>query len=153
MGTEMGPDPTPQAPQTTLLLHATTVALTGKAVLFRGPAGSGKSGLALQMIGLGALLVADDRTHLSRQGENLVARAHAALNGMIEARYVGILNAPVTASAPLALIIDMSEEETDRLPAPRHETLLGLSVPVIRKSSAPHFPVSIALYLQGGRLD
>lgn len=149
----MSPVQDPHAAQDTLLVHATTIALAGRAALFRGPSGSGKSGLALQLIALGAVLVADDRTHLSRAGESLLATAPAALANKIEARYVGILKAPSTTSAPLALIVDMAQEEEARLPDPRQETLLGVSLPVIRKSSAPHFPASIALYLRGGRLD
>jgi len=44
------------------VLHASCVCLEGRAVLIRGASGSGKSGLALQLIALGAALVADDRT-------------------------------------------------------------------------------------------
>ena len=51
--------PAPSA-EDSLLLHATCVALEGRAVLLRGPSGSGKSDLALRLIDAGALLVADD---------------------------------------------------------------------------------------------
>ncbi|MEM6577620.1 MAG: HPr kinase/phosphatase C-terminal domain-containing protein [Pseudomonadota bacterium] len=149
----MGPTPKTSETAAHLVLHATTIVLAGQAALLRGPSGSGKSSLALQLIALGALLVADDRTCLSRRGEGIVATAPETANNRIEARYVGILKAPSTPSAPLALIVDMAQEEKERLPSLQHETLLGLSIPVIRKTNAPHFPASVALYLQGERTD
>lgn len=149
----MSPSRNPYSSQDTLILHATTVAMAGQAALFKGPSGSGKSGLALQLLALGAVLVADDRTCLCRREGSLVAMAPKALKNKIEARYVGLLNVPSTVSAPLALVVDLAKEEKERLPVPRCETLLGLSVPVIRKSNTPHFPAAVALYLQGGRFD
>ena len=51
------------------IVHASCVARDGRAVLIRGASGSGKSGLALQLMALGAGLVADDRTRLWREGD------------------------------------------------------------------------------------
>ena len=51
-----------------MILHATCVAVDGRGLLILGPSGSGKSALALQLIALGAQLVADDRTRVSRRG-------------------------------------------------------------------------------------
>ena len=46
------------------VIHASTVALDGRALLILGAAGSGKSTLALGLMALGCTLVADDRTQL-----------------------------------------------------------------------------------------
>ena len=54
-----------------LLLHATAVAIDGRAVLLRGASGSGKSDLALRLIDAGARLVADDQSELYRRGDVL----------------------------------------------------------------------------------
>lgn len=139
--------------QETLVLHATTVAMAGQAAMLKGPSGSGKSALALQLLALGAVLVADDRTRLRRRDGDIIAMAPTSLPNKIEARYVGILNVPGAASAKLALIVDLAKEETERLPIPRCESLLGVSVPVIRKSSTPHFPAAVGMFLRGGRFD
>lgn len=135
------------------LLHATTIALAGKGALIWGPSGSGKSGLALQLLAFGAILVADDRTRVTRQGNRLIASAPSPRTAGIEARFVGILGAPHAFSVPLTVVVDMEHEETERLPIPRHVNILGLTVPLIRKSSASHFPAALALYLKGGRRD
>ena len=50
-------------------VHATCIAIDGHGILLRGPAGSGKSDLALRAIDRGARLVADDQVVLTRHGE------------------------------------------------------------------------------------
>lgn len=57
------------------ILHASCVALDGRGLLILGPSGSGKSALALELMALGADLVADDRTEIEGQGPDLVAAA------------------------------------------------------------------------------
>ncbi|WP_371225974.1 HPr kinase/phosphorylase [Roseovarius sp. 2305UL8-3] len=135
-----------------LVLHATTIAVNGHAALIRGPSGSGKSGLALQLIAMGAALVADDRTILNKRDEQVFATAPDPIKGQIEARGIGLLAAPTTPPTPLRLIVDLEHEETDRLPPLRHDSLLGVRLPVIRKTKAAHFPAAILLYLQGNRI-
>jgi len=48
-------------PAAPILVHATAIAIDGRAVLLRGPSGAGKSDLALRLIDAGARLVADDQ--------------------------------------------------------------------------------------------
>jgi len=100
-----------------LIVHASCVVANGRAALIRGQSGSGKSALALRLLALGAGLVADDRTHLRHERGMVLAEAPAAIRGLIEARGVGILNAPAAGAAPLALVVDMDRHETEHLPA------------------------------------
>ena len=58
-----------------VLVHGTCIDLAGVAVLLRGPAGSGKSDLALRLIDQGARLIADDQVEVERAEDALVARA------------------------------------------------------------------------------
>ncbi|WP_306113171.1 MULTISPECIES: HPr kinase/phosphorylase [unclassified Roseovarius] len=133
-------------------MHATTVAYAGRAALIRGASGSGKSGLALQMIALGGRLIADDRTTLQRRGDILIARCPETIRGRIEARGVGILAAAPAEATRLALVVDMDTEETDRLPDPDMIDILGVPLPLQKKVNLPHFPAALLSYLKHGRL-
>ncbi|HEY9040192.1 MAG TPA: HPr kinase/phosphatase C-terminal domain-containing protein [Roseovarius sp.] len=134
-----------------LTLHATAVAVAGRAALIRGAAGAGKSGLALQLIAMGGTLVADDSTLIWRDSDRLLVDAPEAIRGRIEARGVGILNAPVAGPQPVALLIEMDASESPRLPEIETGAYLGVSVPLVRGSAAAHFPAAIYLYLMYGR--
>lgn len=134
-------------------IHATTVAHAGKAVVIRGASGSGKSALALQLIALGARLVADDRTLLSRRNEQVIASCPSPIAGRIEARGIGILAVPTSGPCPVALVVDMDTEEAERLPPHRHTTIEGITLPLQRNVKMPHFPAAILSYLEHGRLE
>ncbi len=136
----------------TVTLHATTIALDGRAALIRGASGRGKSALALQLIALGAVLVADDRTLVTREGTRLIARAPNAIAGRIEARGVGILAAPTVPEADIELLIDLDRDEPARLPDTKTGKILGLSRPELGNIGAGHFPAAILLYLRHGRI-
>jgi serine kinase of HPr protein (carbohydrate metabolism regulator) len=136
-----------------MFVHATCVALkagrTWRALLLRGPSGAGKSDVALRLIEAGGRLVADDQTHLARQGKHLVATPPPALAGLIEVRGVGIVRlarAQLQAAAPVALLVDLVRPaELERLPEPMHETLLGIALP--RLALAP-FEASVIAKLR-----
>jgi HPr kinase/phosphorylase len=116
----------------TLLVHATTVAIDGAAVLMRGASGSGKSDLALRLIDGGAQLVADDQTLLRRTGDRVLASAPASIAGLFEIRGVGVVKLDAVDTAPLVLIANLVlSDPIERMPEQRIETLLGCSVPVI----------------------
>ncbi|MBK5934846.1 Hpr(Ser) kinase/phosphatase [Rhodovulum imhoffii] len=131
--------------------HASCVAYRGWAALIRGSSGSGKSALSLQMIALGAVLVADDRTELLMQGGGVTARAPAAISGKIEARYVGLLNVPAVAEAGLALVVDLDRQETERLPPLRNTRIFDVDLPLFYKVSEPYFAASLLQVLAHGR--
>lgn len=132
-----------------MFVHATCVALkegrNWRGVLLRGPSGSGKSDLALRVIEAGGRLVADDQTHLARQGNDLIATAPPTLAGLIEARGVGIVRLPkarLAARAPLGLLVDLvPSTKVERLPDPARETLLGIGLRVI--ALAPFEPSAV----------
>src|SRR5262249_35858880 len=78
-------------------IHATAVLTGAKATLVRGPAGSGKSGLAWSLVGAGARtlfprarLVADDRALVEVRSDRLLVRPAPELAGQIEIRGLGI---------------------------------------------------------------
>jgi len=134
-------------------IHATTVAFGNRALAILGPSGAGKSGLALQLMALGAELVADDRTVLARCGSGLCAAAPAALAGRIEARGLGILAAPAhEGPVPLGAAVDLAQSESERLPPFRSVTFLGVSVDLVLARPGPYFPAALRHYMLHGRV-
>ncbi len=135
------------------LLHATCVAVEGRGILITGPSGAGKSALGLQLMALGARLVADDQVALSLRDGALWAACPPTIRGMIEARGVGILNAEPDEGAKVALVVDLGEAETMRLPLRRRVSYLGRTVDLVLGQNAPHFPASLMLYVRAGRRE
>ncbi|MEZ5732446.1 MAG: HPr kinase/phosphatase C-terminal domain-containing protein [Paracoccaceae bacterium] len=135
----------------TLHLHATTVAWSGRGVLLMGPSGSGKSGLALQLMAWGCDLVSDDGTVLSRRDGAVYASAPAAIRGRIEARGIGLLAAATVPAARLHLAVDLGTVETHRLPPERVTEFLGCALPLLHSVESAHFPAAILQYLKAGR--
>jgi len=114
------------------LVYGTTVAIDGRAVLLRGPSGSGKSDLALRLIAAGAQLVADDQTRLVREAGRLVASAPDTIAGQLEVRGVGIVPVENVRRAPLDLVIDLvPPEQVERYPEAGSCTYLEISVPLL----------------------
>jgi HPr kinase/phosphorylase len=104
-------------------IHASIVLVGARAVLIRGPSGSGKSRLALALLQAaerGALrfarLVADDRAHVEAVHGRLVVRPAAALAGLIEVRGLGIRQVPYEPLAAIGVVIDIGEANAERMP-------------------------------------
>lgn len=134
-----------------MVVHGSAVAWQGQGVLITGPSGSGKSSLALALIALGLVLVADDRTVLSRVDESVIADAPEALRGLIEARHLGILRAGAAGPVPIRLVVDLSGPRAERLPQPREVDLLGIGVAALTARYAPELAPALRQYLIGGR--
>lgn len=139
--------------QSDLNLHATCVALNGRGMLILGASGSGKSGLALTLMAMGASLVADDQVILCLQGGALIATAPSQIAGLIEARSLGLLNASPCGPVKVVCAVDLDQVEPDRLPYPHEITYLGRSLPLLFRVDAPHFPAALVQYLKAGRQD
>ncbi len=144
-----GPVTQPHATQ----LHATAVAVDGRGCLITGASGSGKSTLALEMLALGAELVADDRVDIRKSAGALMLSAPAPIAGLIEARGVGILRLPARTEAPLALIVDLDAAEGERLPAARCRELLGTRCALVLGRGRVGLAALAFVLLRSGGLD
>jgi HPr kinase/phosphorylase len=134
------------------ILHGSCVSLGGRGLLILGPSGAGKSALALRLLSLGAGLVSDDRTLVSAGAGHLFARCPSReIQGLIEARGVGILHTPVVESVEVVLVVDLGQLEDQRLPPFRRVTILGCELPLVLRVQNDHFPDALMLYLRHGR--
>src|SRR6266853_3616716 len=103
-------------------IHASAVLVGARAVLIRGPAGSGKSGLAFALVRAaedGALpfarLVGDDRVHVEAAHGRLLVRPAETLKGLIEIRGLGIRRLAYEAIAAIGLVVDLGAADSERL--------------------------------------
>jgi serine kinase of HPr protein (carbohydrate metabolism regulator) len=131
------------------MLHATTVAKDGRAVIIAGRSGSGKSDLALRLLDRGFVLVSDDQTMLRKAEDKLLASAPETIRGKLEVRGIGIVEVVSEDSAAVSLIVELSNE-IKRLPDDGdRRVILGIGVPLIRldglEASAP---AKVALALE-----
>lgn len=111
-------------------LHASCVAIDGRAVLIGGPSGSGKSDLALRLLDRGFTLVSDDRTIVHRDGPRLVASAPETIKGKLEIRGIGIVEMATVQNVQLALVVELTSD-IERLPDDSERLILGIGVPLI----------------------
>jgi HPr kinase/phosphorylase len=118
-------------------VHASAVAIGGRAVLIRGPSGSGKSRLALALIAAGragmlppATLVGDDRILLEARDGALMATPAPGLEGRIELYGAGIRRTEFV-EAPVMAVVDLAASDAARMPAEHamQVTISGITLP------------------------
>ncbi len=132
--------------------HGSCVAFGNHGILIIGASGSGKSGLAMQLIPLGAVLIADDQVILHRHGDQVVAKCPEPLQGMIEARGIGLLAVQSQPTTRIAFIVDMDTSEPKRLPPDRMHTLLGIEIDLVLGKDTPNLACALYLRIQGARI-
>ncbi len=135
-------------------IHATAIALGGRAALIRGPSGSGKSDLALRCIchpptpffAAPARLISDDQTVVAREPDGSIwAAAPPSISGLMEVRGVGLIAVETEPRARVCLLVDLAGPAPERLPDPLPvEVILGEALPVLRINA---FEASSALKL------
>ena len=117
-------------------VHASAVLVGARAVLIRGPAGAGKSRLALALLQAAetgllrfARLIGDDRVHLEPCHGRLLVRPAATLAGLLEVRNVGIRRLDHEPLAVVGCIVDLVAGEAERLPRAGETVVLGIQLP------------------------
>jgi HPr kinase/phosphorylase len=140
-------------------VHASAVLAGARAVLIRGPAGSGKSKLALALIDAAqtgllafARLVGDDRIHLEARHGRLLVRPAAPLAGLIEVRGLGIRRLAHEPVAVVGLVVDLAADDAERLPESSETLICGITLPrlAVAASADPLSAVLAALRFPAG---
>lgn len=135
-------------------VHGTAIVVDGTGLLFIGPSGSGKSALAFDCLaeaslrGLSAALVSDDQVFLSRRNERTFGQRPAAIQGLIELRYSGIVVLDSIEEAELHFVISpVVSADSPRLPPEdeRLSLLRDIDLPVIRVPFWSRFPLALIL--------
>jgi serine kinase of HPr protein (carbohydrate metabolism regulator) len=134
-------------------IHASAMLAGARAVLIRGPAGSGKSRLAHGLIEAArdgrlsfARLVGDDRVHLEAAHGRLLVRPAPALAGLIELRGRGLCRLPYEPVAAVGLVVDLDASDAERMPAEEAETALIEGILLPRLAVAPGIdPLNLVL--------
>ena len=121
-------------------VHASAVRVGNRAVLIRGASGAGKSRLAFDLILAGragqiaaAVLVGDDRVHLTASEGRLMVRPARELAGLIEIRGLGIRRCDFVDEAVVDLVVDLAAADAERLPPPEalRTQISGIKIPRI----------------------
>jgi HPr kinase/phosphorylase len=134
-----------------MLIHASCVATEGRGILITGPAGAGKSDLALRLIDRGAQLVADDQTELRSEAGALMGSAPPSIAGLLEIRHLGLVKMPHLSQAPVVLYVELVTlaETLDRLP--EEEAIYLLDHPV-KRLRLPAFAASTPAKIRAAML-
>jgi len=112
-------------------IHASSVAIDGRAVLITGASGSGKSDLTLRLLDHGFTLVSDDQTIIKKTATRLTASAPPTIRGKLEIRGVGIVTMSQVDDQPVALVVELTSD-IQRLPDDsRERAVMGVPVPLI----------------------
>ncbi len=137
-------------------VHGSCVELRGRGALVIGKSGAGKSSLAIELISLGASLVGDDQVALSENDGIVFARSLSRTSGPkpgeIEARHIGILEAPACEGVALMVVIDLDRPELSRLPRARTILFGNTPVPLLHGQGVNGLGPAVSLILRSGRL-
>ncbi|WP_158617239.1 HPr kinase/phosphorylase [Falsigemmobacter faecalis] len=134
-----------------MTLHAGCVDFEGRGVLITGPSGAGKSSLALQLMGFGGRLVADDQLRVRATAGGLIASAPPGLPHLIEARGIGLLRAELYPETTLHLWVELTQRQGPRLPQLCDRELLNHRLELVSAPLSCHLGAAIRQYIRCGR--
>lgn len=150
------------------IVHGVLMQIHGLGLLLTGASGVGKSGLALELLSRGHRLVADDAVEVRSLGHGcLIGSSPALLNGSIETRGLGILDArslfgasAVVQRSRIDLVVELQAPNDSPVAATAEQriegcrgshALLGQTLPMI--SLSPRLGHNLAVVTEVGCRD
>lgn len=139
-------------------VHATCILIGRYGVLIRGAPGAGKTELAAALVretlrdGGFACLVADDRVALAAEHGRLVARAPAAIAGLMEIRGRGIETVRHEPAAVVRLVVDLvAPELLERMPEAAETATIVEGIHLTRQPASGSGRATVAAITAGIR--
>jgi HPr kinase/phosphorylase len=118
--------------------HATSLVLGRFGVLIEGPAGSGKTSLALELLRQSSIearfaaLIADDQTWLEARHGRLIACCPPVIAGQAEVRGYGIIGVKHCEKAVIDLVVRLvAADAIQRMPEAQKVSFHGITLPMI----------------------
>lgn len=135
-------------------IHGTAIIVGDRGLLIMGPSGSGKSSLALALIGHFSLqgqfacLVGDDQLFVAGHHGRLACRVPPTIAGLVEVFGVGPTPVCFEPEAVIDLVIRLVPAEAmQRMPDEGSETIEGCALPaidVVQRNVAAALPAIVA---------
>ena len=113
-------------------VHSTSVVIEDSGVLIIGKSGSGKSDLALRLIDSGAMLISDDITICKETEGFIFLFPPLQTKGLLEVREIGIMTVPYVDNIKLSLIVELVDQEVERLPNKKTGKFMNPIIPKIK---------------------
>ncbi len=112
-------------------IQATAISYKNQAILIQGPAGIGKTTLALSLIEKGAVLLGDDVVEIFIKNNKLFCKAKEKLKGVVEVKGLGLIRGfKVSKPVPVLCVIRLQKKHSERLPKQRTVLLHNKKIPV-----------------------
>ena len=136
-----------------IVLHSTTVDISGRGISIIGDSGAGKSSLAIKLIAMGAKLVSDDMTSMEIVGEKILLTRPKEVPLAIEARGIGLLSVPLIKGSELFYFVKLGQHSMERLPLECNKFCLGKPIRLIHFNPRSGNTSALFLMLKHGLLD
>ena len=127
------------------IIHASSVDINGKGIVILGKSGAGKSNLAIKLISMGAKLISDDQTHFKLIENKIIISKPETTPNFIEARGIGLIEAPFVVSAKLFCFVKITNLELKRLPNAKKKYCFGKKIKMIEFN--PNYNNESSLFL------
>lgn len=111
-------------------IHASTIVVKNKGIMFTGKSGSGKSTACLMLMNRkDAKLVCDDRTDIKKENDKIIAHCPETISGLLEIYGFGIINVSNLKSHKVDIVIELKDVlEIERMPLQKFYEYEGIKI-------------------------